>query len=200
MLLSRNLGNGRHFNVGPYFRSKLTFSPRITLTTKTSVAIYTPWIEQRFFRKKIDTDRIDNINPLPTEAEAASDIAFLSDVLINKFYPIGYDVQVWPGIELESTSRLEYKGTRAIVACGGDLWFKSKEKFVKIYGPETMYDDYFVKEAKTPFGYQTSIWVSIERKPKRRHLFDVSFQCESSVFTTGIGESFTMTLTIGHSF
>lgn len=202
ILLQRPLGNGRHFVFGPYFRSEFTFNDKVTLTTKTSFSLYTPWIERRFFRKKIDIARIDEIadNPPINEIQARESIAYLSDVVVDKLYPLGYDVQVWPGVELESTSRLEYNGRRAVVIIGGDLWFRTKERFVKIHGPTSIYTDFFVDQAKRPYGYQTSIWFSVKRNPKSRRFFEPSFECQSSVFSTGIGERFTVALTLSHTF
>ncbi len=202
LLLERKLGNGRHFAVGPYFKSHLIFNQKATLTSKASAEFSLPWQERRFFKIALDKTRLDTIlnNDRTSDAQAKASLEYLSNVAIDKLYLRGYDTTILPGIVLQSTSRLAFRSNRWTLAGGSDFWYKTKEWFLNVHTTDTVLATLNLKDAHKPFGLQNILWVSLERNKNDNKYWDLSFKVAGTTFSTGIGNSFTLGFQLSHDF
>jgi len=202
ILLERNIGNARHFAVGPYLRSHLIFKPHVTLTSKLSCEFFSPWQEKRFFKVAINTGVLDTIvaTNAVTDAQATEYIKFLSTLITDKLYLRPYDTTILPGPVIQSTSRLAYMSTRWTLAGGTDFWFKAKEYLMNVHAPADVLPTLNLTIARKPFGLQNSIWVSLERNKNSGKYWDLSFKVAGTTFSTGIGNSITLGFQLSHDF
>ncbi len=202
ILLERNLGNDRHFAVGPYLRSHLIFKPHVTLTSKLSCEFFSPWQEKRFFKVAINKGVLDTIVNLQdaTDAQAIEYIQFLSTLITDKLYLRPYDATILPGPIIQSTSRLAYRKKRWTLAGGTDFWFKAKEYLMNVHAPADVLPSLDIHLARKPFGLQNTLWFSLERNNDSGKYWDLSFKVASTTFSTGIGHSITLGFQLSHDF
>jgi hypothetical protein len=138
ILVQTPLGNNHHLGLGVFTHNKMIFSERISLSGLLSAEILLPANEQRFFI--INTplsafNAFDWADTSATTGQLSAKLDFLNQQFINKFFPKRYQVSVFPGFIIQSTSALTYRGRRLEITGGTDLWWHTDERFLTIDAP-----------------------------------------------------------------
>ncbi len=189
LLLEQGSRNHFHVGVGPQMHSTMHFNSKCYLTNLLSCEVFTPANERRFFLIKNDKAAFDAFNWDDTGAAIPEKLIFLNKQLKEKFFPPGYNVSVFPGILLQSTSGLVFERRRVILTLGTDFWFHSKESFGTIYAPSNIKSLLDLEKAKMGNRYQSSLWVGLERNLKPHYTWNYGAKLSVGTWSSGIGSS-----------
>jgi hypothetical protein len=205
VLLEHPLGNYRHAGFGPFTRSTMIFSPTVELTSKLRVNLLIPAKERRFIKTKIDPQELDNLHNKYLDADGATDPEVGDDasrtadinryeaIFLTKFFPESYDVTVMPGLEISSSSQLTYERPKWTISIGGEMWYHTKESFLKVHTDSTTLSKLEIKTAKKEYAYQSKTWVGIDKKKKENSNWQYGIRGSVSGINDGIGDDFTLT-------
>lgn len=202
LLLEHPLGNYHHPACGIFTRSTLIFSPTVELTSKLRANLLIPVTERRFIKKNISTQELQalydrhtnpatdtpNIDPATVDA----DLARLEEIFIEKFFPESYDVTVMPGLEISSSSQLTYERARWIFYIGTEMWYHTKESFLKIHTDSLTQSTLEIEKAKKEYAYQTKTWIGFDKKKRETSNWQYGARASASGINDGIGDTFTL--------
>jgi len=209
VVLEHGLGNEKHFSVGLFARTTLQLFDNVTLTNKTKIEIPLPHKEWRFIREPIRQAQVDLIPTYdllatpPTvpgsDAEALEDIAYLNELLSQKFFPTAYETNVFPGLIFQTNMKLARQGEKWTTFIGTDMWYQMKEKFDSIEvssSTEALLD---IPGAKRGYAFQNKLWFGIE---KNRDHSDWNFGLVVSTtnISYGVGADFNIAFTLSREF
>ena len=120
--------------------------------------------------------------------------------LKEKFFHPGYDVVVFPGVLLQSTSGLVIKRPKVTWTLGSDFFLQSKEKFSKIYAPENIKSLLDTDKAKRGTLYQSTLWITLNRNKRPDSQWDYGVRAAVAGCSSGIGQSIGFALYIKKLF
>lgn len=213
ILLEHPLGNYNHPGLGLFTRSTMIFSPTVQLTSKLRVNLLVPAKERRFIKIKIDKQELDNmynryidedgtiidLDPetpdpnAPSAAQQALDIARIESLFLEKYFPESYDVTVMPGLEISSSSQLTYERQKWIFYIGGEMWYHTKESFLKVHVDSLTLSKLELETAKKEYAYQSKTWIGVDKKKKENSNWQFGVRASASGINDGIGDDFTLT-------
>lgn len=208
-LLETSLGNDGHFGLGAVITTDTylnTFIHRawadnIYLNTRTSLEYLFPGYERRFFVAKVDfaefnKRNFEDLDPIV----AAANLAFLDVEFVNRFYPYCCRTIVNPGLVLHSLAKGGYEGDSWGFDTGIDFWLQGKEKIGKP-SLKALSNCCTLDSAQAPLAYQGKIFGSFLIKANRENYeWIVSFNGDYTVFRSGIGKDFTISLNLENNF
>jgi hypothetical protein len=207
-LLETPLGNDGHFGLGGYLENDLglsRFIPRpwadqIFWVNKMYGEYMFPAHEKRFFVKRADPAAFaarDFNNP----AQGDSNLAFLDQELVNRFYPYVYTTMVYPGFNFEWTSKFSYEARNGGMSIGNDIWMEGKERLGDIKSCGQSLTNIDKSAGEKPIAFQSKVFASIFLKANRpTRLWTVSFYGDYTYASQGIGKDFTATLGLEINF
>ena len=209
ILLEHPLGNYNHPGLGLFTRSTMIFSPTVQLTSKLRVNLLVPAKERRFIKIKIDKQELDNMynryigadgesidfdgDNAPSAAQQALDIARLESLFLEKYFPESYDVTVMPGLEISSSSQLTYERQKWTFYIGGEMWYHTKESFLKVHVDSLTLSKLELETAKKEYAYQSKTWIGVDKKKKENSNWQFGVRASTSGINDGIGDDFTLT-------
>jgi hypothetical protein len=187
------LGNNHHLGIGVFTHNKMIFSDRISLSGLLSAEILLPAKEQRFFITNTPLAAFNAFDWADTSAatgQLSAKLDFLNQQFINKFFPQRYEVSVFPGFIIQSTSALTYRGRRLQITGGTDLWWHTDERFLTIEAPKEIKNQGIInkKTSKQGYGYQSMLWFSLEKKFKPGSSWKCGLRAEVTANSFGVGE------------
>lgn len=193
ILVQTPLGNNHHLGLGVFTHNKMIFSDRLSLSGLLSAEILLPANEQRFFIVNTPITAFNAFNWAdisPATGQLSAKLDFLNEQFINKFFPKQYNVSVFPGFIIQSTSALTYKGRRLHITGGTDLWWHTDERFLTIEAPKELKDQQIIRKstAKMGYGYQSMLWFSLEKKFKPGSSWKFGLRVEVTANSFGVGE------------
>jgi len=215
-LIQSPLGNGGHFGIGLYMRSKIKLNSLIkrpwakhTIRSRTSLEYLVPHREKRFYIECDDTPRFEALGLLrPTNeiideifedpAYARQVLSFLQEQLTDKFFPFVLSTKVQPGLIFRWTSRYIYERPEWGWYAGTDTWLTSKEKLKNIHVPKNYPQPLNERIAHKPFGYQVGFLGSVFWKPKKDLL--ISLNSQYNFTSTGIGSDYLISFNLEKTF
>lgn len=189
LLLEQGSRNHFHVGVGPQMHSTMRFNSKCYMTNLVSCEVFTPANERRFFLVKNDKNAFDSFNWGDTDVDIENKLTFLNNQLKEKFFPPGYNVSVFPGLLLQSTTGLVFERRRVILTLGTDFWFHTKESFGTIYAPSAIKPLLNTEKAKMGTRYQSSLWVGLERNLKPDYTWNYGAKLNVGTWSSGIGSS-----------
>lgn len=208
VLLEHPLGNYRHPGLGFFTRSTLIFSPTVELTSKLRMNLLLPAKERRFIKTKIDPQELNNIYGRYVDANGDlinggdfsiidgtiknGDINRFEAIFLEKFFPESYDVTVMPGLEISSSSQLTYERPKWTIYVGTEMWYHTKESFLKIHTDSTTKSKLEIETAKKEYAYQSKSWIGIDKKKKENSNWKFGVRASASGLNDGIGDDFTI--------
>lgn len=207
-LLESPLGNGGHFGLGAYVENDCALSN----------IIHRPWAEPIFWVNKIYAEYmfprhekrffIKNADPAAFTArnfndpnQADSNLAFLNQELVNRYYPFVYSTLVYPGFNFEWTSKFSFEGRNGGIFIGNDIWMAGKEKLTDVNSHNQSLANVDQSAAVKPIAFQSKVFGTIYLKANREtRLWTVSFNGDYTYASQGIGKDFTLTLGLEINF
>ena len=193
ILVQTPLGNNHHLGIGVFTHNKMIFSERISLSGLLSAEILLPAKEQRFFIINTPLSAFNAFDWADTSAatgQLSAKLDFLNQQFINKFFPQRYEVSVFPGFIIQSTSALTYRGRRLEITGGTDLWWHTDERFLTIDAPKEIKNQGIINKStsKQGYGYQSMLWFSLEKKFKPGSSWKFGLRAEVTANSFGVGE------------
>ncbi len=205
ILVQTPLGNNHHLGIGVFTHNKMIFSEKFSLSGLLSAEMLLPANEQRFFITYTPVTAFnafdwDDTNPATGQLSAKLD--FLNQQFIAKFFPTRYNVSVFPGFIIQSTSAFTYTGRRLDITAGTDLWWHTDERFLTIDAPAEIKNQQIIKKsmAKMGYGYQSMLWFSLEKKFKPGSSWKFGLRGEVTANSFGVGEEWGACLLIQKFF
>ncbi len=216
-LIDTPMGNGGHFGLGAYIRSKTKLSTvikrpwaeHITMRSRISVEYLFPRTQQRYFIEACDQLRfaalgldrppsviIEQVEEDPLYARTV--LGFLEKQFTDKIFPFALPVKVRPGIIFRWMTKYMYEAQRWGYFVGTDTWLTTKEKLSDIHIPRNFPKLLNQKIAQKPFGYQVGIMGNLFWKLE--HNWMLSLNGEYNFASTGIGHDFVLTFNFEHLF
>ena len=193
ILVQTPLGNNHHLGIGVFTHNKMIFSDRVSLSGLFSAEIILPAKEQRFFITNTPLAAFSAFDWADTSAatgKLSAKLDFLNKQFINKFFPTRYEVSVFPGFIIQSTSALTYRGRRLEITGGTDLWWHTDERFLTIDAPNEIKNQGIINKSTTKigYGYQSMLWFSLEKKFKPGSSWKFGLRAEVTANSFGVGE------------
>jgi hypothetical protein len=211
-LIDVPLGNNKHLGVGGYIRGKLplrhwmrtTFAQRMHLASRTSLELFFPATEKRFYINKINEAAFADQNFKAAEddpALAAESVRFLEEQAISRLFLRALDTRIIPGVIFRWSSGLYYKGQAWGFNLGPDFWLQSKAHFSSIDTSGSTLNVIDIPKAKQPIAYQGKIFGGIVFKHKaERSTWIFSLNADASLFERGLGQDYTLSFNFESSF
>ena len=190
ILVQTPLGNNHHLGIGVFTHNKMIFSERLSLSGLLSAEILLPANEQRFFITYTSPAAFNAFDWADSSAQVNEKLDFLNQQFINKFFPQRYNVSVFPGFIIQSTSALTYRARRLTITGGTDLWWHTDERFLTIDAPKEIKTQNIItkKTAKIGYGYQSMLWFSLEKNFKPGSSWKCGLRAEVTANSFGVGE------------
>jgi hypothetical protein len=190
ILVQTPLGNNHHLGIGVFTHNEMIFSERLSLSGLLSAEILLPANEQRFFITYTPAAAFNSFNWVDSSVQVNEKLNFLNQQFINKFFPTRYEVSVFPGFIIQSTSAFTYRGRRADLTAGTDMWWHTNERFLTIDAPEQIKTQNVIKKstAKMGYGYQSMLWFALEKKFKPGSSWKFGLRAEVTTNSFEVGE------------
>lgn len=207
-LIDVPLGNNKHLGVGGYMRGKLplrhymntSFAQRMHLAGRTSLELFFPATEKRFYINKIDEAGFANHN-FGDPDFAAENVQFLKEQAISRLFLRAFDTRIVPGVIFRWTGGLYYKGRDWGFNLGPDFWLQSKARLSSIEAPFKTIQKIDIPKAKQPIAYQFKLFGGIVLKHKaERNTWFFSLNGDISLFERGLGQDYSLSLNFESSF
>lgn len=216
-LIETPMGNGGHFGLGMYVRSKTKLSTiikrpwaeHISMRSRISIEYLFPKTQRRCFIEACDQLRfaalgLDRPNSVIIEqvendpAYAREVLGFLEQQFTDKIFPFALETKVRPGIIFRWMTKYMYETQRWGYYVGTDTWLTSKEKLSAIYIPPGFPRILNTNIATKPFGYQVGVMASLFWKLE--HNWMIAIGGEYNFASTGIGHDYILSLNFEHVF
>lgn len=217
-LIELPMGNGGHFGLGVYMRSKTPLSSvikrpwaqNITMRSRISAEYLFPRRKDRYFIEcdpsaryaalgldRSITEIVDEISDNPAYARAV--LAFLESQLTDKVFPFSLSTRVRPGMIFRWMTKYIYEtDLNWGYFVGTDTWLTTKEKLSDVRIPSCIPSPLNCKIAQKPFGYQVGFLGTVFWK--RPSGFLLSLNSEYNFTSTGIGSDFLVSFNFEKSF
>ena len=210
-LIDVPLGNNKHLGLGGYIRWKMplrhyintTFAERINFAGRTSLELFLPATEKRFYITKINEAAFANHDFNNTEDSdvAAENVQFLKEQAISRLFLRAFETRIIPGVIFRWSGSLFYKGQRWGFSFGPDFWLQSKAHFSSIGTSAKRIRKLDVAKAKQPMAYQAKMFGGIVFKHKaERSSWLFSVNADVSLKEKGLGQDYTLTFNFESSF
>lgn len=211
LLLEAPLGYQHHLGLGALFRTQASldsmleefeWSKRINFNTRISLEWFTPANERRFFIKRITAEDFANIDFSSSDPIIQqSNLEFLEQEIVDKFYPYSITTNVQPGIIFHMTNRWCFCGDVWDINIGSDFWLQTQEKFKKVCASSSLLSHLDIPNGKAPFAYQQKIYGGIGFKiVKKKYTLFFGINGEDTIWHQGIGKDWTASFNIEANF
>lgn len=207
-LIDVPLGNNGHLGLGLYLRGKTplsayisgAFAERIKFAGRTSIELFFPGTEKRFYINKIDEQAFANHNFQDLNL-AAENVQFLKEQAISRLFLRAFDTFVIPGVIFRWSGGAYYKGEKWGYNLGLDFWLQNKPHFSSINVPAKTLQMIDIPKAKPPVAQQAKIFGGIILKHKSdRSTWFFSINADASLVEKGLGQDYTLALNFESSF
>jgi len=200
-LLDTQLGNNHHVGLGlvcvysspasAWFDREWT--RRIIFKGRASMETLLPGHERRLYLRKIDVQGFASRNFTDyTESVAASNLLFLEQELINKFYLFGFGANILPGPIFRLTNKMCYEGDCASWFLGTDWWVQTREHLRRVNATPALANQLALKKAKLPNAVQYKVLAGFDYTLNRETCDVVlGLSCDGTIWSLGIGKDYT---------
>jgi len=206
-LLDTKLGNGGHFGLGIFLRSKVPLNPfikkswaqNLAYANRLSIEYLFPVTQKRFFINKINQKQFER--NFSDTSKAQENLTFLEEKFIQRIYLRAFDTRIQPGIIFRWTSKLCHQGKRWGFNIGTDFWIQDKEKFRSINASQKTLAQIDIAKAIPPVAYQGKIFGSIVLKVERpQRTWFITLNADGTASNQGLGEDYGVSLNIETTF
>jgi hypothetical protein len=210
-LIDMPLGNGGHFGLGIYTRTKTRLSTLINRPWAHNIKMMS-WLSAEYLfprqhlRYFIPTSNapefaaagllrptgeiINQIENDPAYARATLD--FLQTQIVNRIFPFVVPARVRPGMVFRWVSRYTYDAPRWGYSVGTDTWITTREKLSRLEIPACVPKNLNITIAQKPFTYQAGVMGTVFWKHKKNFL--LSLNAEYNATSIGIGSDWMVSI------
>lgn len=216
-LIEIPLGNGGHFGLGMYMRSKTPLNALISRPWADNVSIRSRMSLEYLFPRRQDRNFIAcgnagfdalglnrSASVIINEAQndpvyAREVLAFLETRFTDNIFPFSLSTRVRPGLIFRwMTKYMHESDTDWGWYLGTDNWLTTKEKLSDICIPKNFPQSLNLKIAQKPFAYQFGVLGSLFWK--RPHNLLVALNGQYNFGSVGIGDDFLLSISIEKTF
>lgn len=202
ILLENPLGNKRHVGIGVHGKLTKNVSESFSLRTQAHIELLLPSLERRFIKVFLNNTELDSIHvsdPV-TEEEAALKVAALNVSMQESFFPEGYKMVVFPGLESQASVELKYKKGLWQASIGGQLWHHTQERFLSTPSGNGIVQSRFdVQSCKQEQAFQENIFCSLVRKKNKESSWFFGLNIEKTFLSQSRGKDFMVSLSLNSS-
>lgn len=207
-LIDVPLGNRGHLGLGIYMRGKIPmsaffdtwFASRLKIATRTSIELFAPAREKRFYINRINEQAFAEHNFGDLEF-AAENVQFLKEQAISRLFLRAFDTKIVPGVIFRWNGGAYYKGDIFGFNLGLDYWLQNKARISSISVLEKTLREIDVPKAKQPVAQQSKIFGAFLFKIKSdRCTYFFSINADASLSTKGLGQDYCVALNFESSF
>jgi hypothetical protein len=128
-------------------------------------------------------------------------LEFLQNEIINRICLLGIATDVTPGIIGEWKTALIYQDIKWNGYCGFDFWFQTKESHGCIYASQELVSTLSLEKSFMPWAFQNKIIAGFGYTHTSEHCtLTFGLDGDATLFTTGIGRDYTVTLRLDAQF
>ncbi len=206
--LNAPLGNNGHVSIGIFTKSitplsvfiKRAWAENILFKSFISLEYLFPGEEKRLFIELNDA-RLFDARDFDDVGQSTSNLAFLEQQFVDKFFPFVYDTTVCPGFILQWASKATYESEKWGCHFGTDLWVKTEESFGSIGASKQVVERLRKNKAKRFLGYQSKVLTTLfYKKEKKNKIWIFSLHGDGTIMSSGIGKDYTISLNIETDF
>ena len=207
-LLNPHLGNAGHLGLGVLARTYSVLSTLINrpwaeaieLQSRMSLEYLVPRTEVRSFVNRNPAAGFAGRNFNNAE-QAADNLAFITQIITDRFFPFCYCTCVQPGLIFRSTSRALYQAKKWSIFLGSDSWLQTPESLSSIKAPACQVNDLDLANAQRPLAYMGKVMGGISyHKEKPTYAYTLSLNGDMAYISSGIGKDFTLSFNINIHF
>ena len=168
-----------------------------------SVEFIAPATYTRFFAKRTPLSEIEARDYESTdETEQDENLEFISQTLVNKFYPFAVETNVRPNFIFRFSNRWCYSGEVWDLNFGSDIWVQPEEHIgtMKCISEKTL-ECLDIENGHAPSAYQFKYYGGLGAKvirPDTTWLFSIN--AEGTTWSRGIGKDWTVSLNVEANF
>ena len=207
-LIDVPLGNRGHLGIGAYMRAKLPvdayintwFAERLKFAGRTSLELFMPAREKRFYINKIDLQGFGDHNFNDFDL-AAENLQFLKEQAISRLFLRAFSTRVIPGIIFRWNGGMYYKGELFGFNIGLDYWLQNKARLSSIHASPRALSEIDIPKAKQPVAQQSKIFGAFVFKHKTdKSTWIFSLNADASLTTKGLGQDYSLAFNFEASF
>lgn len=208
-LLDTKLGNRHHPGFGVLFRNsscagdfiKHPCAKNFSFRNRLSIEFLFASTEKRMFIQRSDPEAFAH-RDFNDPAMAEENLTFLEQELIDKYYLIGFDSKIQPGMIFRWTSKICYEGECFGAYLGNDWWVQGHETIKRVEAPDFYLQHLAFYKARKPLPYQYKIFAGISYKLERPHrTWYLGLNGETTAgWSGGIGEDYTFSFNFEATF
>ncbi len=203
ILINSPMGNGKHFGLGPEIDWRYQVNDYLSMHGYTSIQVYIPHRENRFFLiKKTESDFDRNWRD---PALAGENLALLNQLIVETLFPVGIRTTVTPGVRFQMNYQLLYKSEHWDLSGGFDYWIQGHD-YIQPLLPIVPFHLHLVRDkAARPAAHQGKVFASVgyyDSIVRSGCITDwyVCANMDATVFNKGIGQTYTVGLRVGLEF
>jgi len=210
MLLEAPLGNGGHLGLGVYLKNitplRTWLSQRwaryITWNSFMSVEYQFPAQETRFFITQNDAEAFAQQNFSSDDPiQVNCNFNFLTNKIVERFYPYALPVRILPGFIFRSSSRFTYEKKRRGFSLGTDTYLRTAERIRDVKICTDLDTPLNRRVASKPLVYMSKIFATVFWKLKQPgRLWFLSLNLDTTWSTSGIGPDYMATFKFDVNF
>jgi len=203
ILINAPLGNGTHFGIGPELDWRCHMNEYFSAHTYASLQFYSPHHENRYFLIKKQESDFNRIWDDPDQA--SENLAILNRLLVQTIFPVGIKTTITPGLRFQINQSIMYKSEHWDGSIGFDYWTQRRE----VQGnplPIIPFDlPLSLNKASRSAAHQGKIFASIGYydtlfSGSRNTDWYLSISADGTLFNTGIGQSYIVSIRGGLEF
>lgn len=192
LLVDVPLGNGRHFGVGPHLDIRHFHNDFLSTHTTIEAEFFSHKRKKRFF---LEDKSLFNFNiDLDDDTQANNNLAFINEQILNTLFPVCSTVTVKPGWLFKARHELMLDFNCWQGQFGFDFWYQGAEHLgANFCGSKISFDT--LNKGRRPRAYQGKVFGSVGHFHHGHHAdWRVSLAFDDTVFNSGIGKDYTLSL------
>jgi len=207
-LLDTRLGNNGHLGLGAYAQLEAPVSclidrpwtDNMSFWSKLKLEYLCPAHEQRYFVNQVNLADF-NARDFNSDDQAADNLNFLNQQIVDRFYPYVLRTLVNPGIVFHWVGKTCYESKGWGGALGLDLWAQGPESLGKIDFCNVSCNNLNLNTATVPFAFQSKVVGNILFKATRRdYEWIASLNGDYTFASAGIGKDYMLSVNVEVNF
>lgn len=200
-ILHTSLGNKGHINLGLTASCDWYINDAWSMNSNYALEIPIPAKEKRFFIKHQTQEGFDKKYNEAKAVDALSVVNFARNELKDRLFPLVYNSFVFPGVILNSITHFSRSFGTWNCNAGWNFWYQGAEKDISIDAPITELPYLDIKNAFAASASQFKIFGKIHHIfETKQYQWSLSLYGDATIWNSGIGNDFTLGLSVDYIF
>lgn len=202
LILSNDLGNWRHVELGCFFDAKIELNANTSIISAGEISYALPRHEYRFFNQiKRASDFTYNALTTADEATATKNLNFLNQNLVTTLFPNIAVAQIRPGLTSQFSIGPLFEAGSYQLQVGYNFWHRMAEKIQSAQTPSATLYPLDLNLATTGSASQHRLFARFNyRRVTPKHIWTTSLAGDSTINSSGIGKDATIVVGLSIDF